>query len=215
MKKIETTSLAQAVYERIRSMIIEGDLVPGSRLNKKFLAETLAVSLTPVNDAIRRLEGERLIVQTEKEGYVVRSFTDKDLADIYALRAGIESIAVRLCALESSDEELTRITAFFQSYELPVPPSRTHEYLEEDKRFHGTILAVAGVPLLVDMDGCYGYMIKSYGKGLMRAPSDTLNEHRQIIAALAARNSKLAAELMTTHHLVSRQRLLERKAASA
>lgn len=215
MKKIESSSLAQAVYDRIRSMIVDGDLVPGSRLNKKVIADTLAVSLTPVNDAVRKLEGERLVVQAGKEGYVVRSYTDKDLADIYVLRAGIESVAARLCALEASDEDLARITSFFRSYELPVPPSRTHEYLEEDKAFHGTILAVAGVPLLVDMDGFYGYMIKSYGKGLMRAPSETLNEHRQIIAALAARNSKLAAELMTTHHLVSRQRLLERKAASA
>jgi len=215
MKKIESSSLAQAVYDRIRSMIVEGDLVPGSRLNKKVIAETLAVSLTPVNDAVRRLEGERLILPAGKEGYIVRSYTDKDLADIYVLRAGLESIAARLCALEASDEELVRITSFFQSYELPVPPSCTHEYLEEDKRFHGTILAVAGIPLLVDMDGFYGYMIKSYGKGLMRAPSETLHEHRQIIAALAARNGKLAAELMTTHHLVSRQRLLERKAASA
>ncbi len=214
MKKIESSSLAQAVYDRIRSMIVEGDLVPGSRLNKKVIAETLAVSLTPVNDAVRRLEGERLVVQAGKEGYVVRSYTDKDLADIYVLRAGIESIAARLCALEASDEDLARITSFFRSYELPVPPSRTHEYLEEDKAFHGSILAVAGVPLLVDMDGFYGYMIKSYGKGLMRAPSETLQEHRQIIAALAARNGKLASELMTTHHLVSRQRLLERKAAS-
>jgi len=69
-------------------------------------------------------------------------------------------------------------------------------------------LRIAGIPMLVDLEGFYGYMIKSYEHGLMRPPNDTLSEHKAIIKAIQSRNAKAAAELMMEHHLKSRKRIL-------
>lgn len=211
MKKITSSSLSEAVYEKLKAMIIAGDLVPGAKISKKELAQALSVSITPINDAIARLAGERLVMADPDQGLLVRSFDDQSLADIYALRAGIEGIAVRLCVAEGSDEDLTRLLGFFTAYSLPIPPSQTREYMEEDKSFHKTILEIARIPLLVDMEGFYGHMAKSYHHGLMRPPSDTLDEHRAIIAAVRTRDAKLAGDLMISHHLASRNRLLHRQ----
>jgi DNA-binding GntR family transcriptional regulator len=57
------------------------------------------------------------------------------------------------------------------------------------------------------MDSFYGFMAKSYDRGLMRLPNETLPEHKAIIAAVKARDAVLACELMISHHLQSRDRL--------
>jgi len=53
-------------------MIVDGDLVPGSKISKKEIAKSLAVSLTPVNEAISRLSGEKLVKVVPKEGIYIR-----------------------------------------------------------------------------------------------------------------------------------------------
>lgn len=214
MKKIQNLSLAEAVYERVKAMIVHGELMPGTLVNKKELAETLSVSMTPVNEAISRLAGEKLIQQRDRQGLYIRSFDDRALADLYAVRAGLEAIAIRLCVMEGSGEDLKRLELFFQGYTLPVPASRTREYTDEDMAFHTTIMEIARIPMLADIEGFYGYMKKSYSHGLMREPSDTLNEHRSIIEAVKRKDAQLACELMMAHHLKSRERLLSLNSTS-
>ena len=208
MDKIKNSFLADAVYEKIKQMIVDGDLVPGSKISKKEIAKSLAVSLTPVNEAISRLSGEKLVKIVPKEGIYIRDLNDQDLAEIYAIRAGLESVAARICALEAKDSDIESLAHFFSKYNLPIPSFETKEYMMEDQSFHTTILRIARIPMLVDLQGFYGFMIKSYEHGLMRPPNDTLSEHKAIIKAIQSRNAKAASELMMEHHLKSRNRII-------
>ena len=210
MKKIENSNLTDAVYARIKSMILDGLLVPGSRINKKDLANALEVSQTPVNEAISRLAGEKLIEQKSRAGFFVRSYDDRELADLYAVRAGLEGIAARLCATEASESDLQRLSNFFISFGLPISPTLTRVYMEEDIAFHKAVLAISGIPLLSEINENFHYTIKSYEHGLMRPPSETLHEHRAIIDALRKRDSVHAGELMIAHHIASRKALIAR-----
>lgn len=103
MSKIENKILTDLVYEKIKTMIDDGVLLPGSKVNKAELAEMLGVSQTPINDALSRLAGEKFIEQKSRQGYFVRAFSDAELCALFEVRGGLEGVAIRLCAENAGD----------------------------------------------------------------------------------------------------------------
>ncbi len=209
MRKIENPNLTDIVYDRIKAMILEGLLVPGSKINKKELAEALAVSQTPINEAVSRLAGENLIVQRPRQGHFVREYDNRYLAELFAVRAGLEGIALRLCVEEGSAAELGRLSGFFASFEVPMPAERVAAYMDEDIAFHSAIIEFAHVGLLKEFKASFGYILKTYEHGLVRPPEETLPEHRAIIDALKRGDAQAAEALLVSHHLTSRRALLK------
>jgi DNA-binding GntR family transcriptional regulator len=204
MSKIENKILTDLVYDKIKKMIDDGVLQPGTKVNKIELSETLGVSQTPINDALSRLAGEKFIDQKSRQGYFVRSFSNAELCALYEVRGGLEGIAVRLCAENASDRELQEIASCFDGFALPFDEKTYNDYIHADKVFHENIVSYSGNIVLVELARTSGYLIKSNQKGLVRPPEETLPEHHDIIRALLARNAAKAHELIIAHHLKSR-----------
>lgn len=203
MSTIDTKVLTEHVYERIRSSILDGEIKPGAKINKQELAESLGVSLTPVNDAVNRLAGEKYIEQVNRRGYYVKTYSMNDLREMYEVRAGLESIAVRLCIERASDTEIERLSMLFARYKLPFKRNELLTYTNTDKEFHGMIIGLSGNSMIQEMNQTTGYVLKSYQKGLVRPPEETLAEHAEIIAAIRARDADVAQTLIARHHLRS------------
>lgn len=204
MARIEKRILSDHVYEKIKLMLENGDLQPGQQINKKELENTLGVSQTPINDALNRLLGEQYLEYETRTGYFIKVFTCKELEDLFATRAGIEGIAVFLCATEAGQSDLTSLGRYFESFSLPMSPEETTRYTHVDVQFHTRLVELSGNSMLVDLYERFGYMIKSNMPGLMRSPDETLEEHNQIVDALTKRNGKRAQALMTDHIMKSR-----------
>ena len=218
MKRIESTIVADEVYRRIRMLIIEGKIPEGTRIDRKVLADDLGVSLTPVNEATARLLGERFLERRsgtgrESEGLFVPERPTAELVHVFAVRAGIEGIAARLCverAIAGENlREFEKLCASFSEYRkrdlsLPFNPEELEIYLDADKYFHEMLIEYADNPILSDLDSNLGCIHRSYIKGLIRYPKETLPEHWQIIAAFEARDPELAQRLVIAHHLHSR-----------
>ena len=92
MKSFRTASLADQVFEKLEDDIVYGVYKRGELLTELKLAETLGVSRTPIREALRRLEQERLIEDSGK-GSVVLGITKEDLMDIMDIRQRIEGLA--------------------------------------------------------------------------------------------------------------------------
>ena len=92
MKHLQSTSLADQVFERLENDIIHGVYPKGEILTELKLVEQLGVSRTPIREALRRLEQERLIEDTGK-GSRVLGITESDLEDIMNIRQRIEGLA--------------------------------------------------------------------------------------------------------------------------
>lgn len=93
-------------YETIKNSIIQGNYKPGSRLTEENLARDLNISRTPIREAIKRLETERLISPL-KRGVIVREFTKNDIKQIYDLRAMLEGYAATQAAINRENYDLT------------------------------------------------------------------------------------------------------------
>jgi DNA-binding GntR family transcriptional regulator len=204
MSKIEYKALSDQVYDKIRRMIDDGLLVPGGKINKLALSETLGVSQTPINDALSRLTGERLVEQRSRHGYFVHSYSWEELMPIFELRAGLEGMAIRLCVENKQPSQMRRLTHAFDGFEAPVPESRYDDYLRADKQFHESIIEYSGNPFLLELMRSSGYLLKSNRRGLVRTPSETLPEHRAIIDAVLRRDAREAQEQAILHLLRSR-----------
>lgn len=208
MAIIENKILAQHVYERIRQMIADGVLEPGGRINRKELEETLGVSQTPINDALSRLAGERFIEQESRRGYYVKRISAEEMIHLFEYRAATEGMAARLCAESAPPEEREKLREYFSGFALPIQEDDRAEYRHQDAAFHRHILELSGNPMLAEMNEAHGYMIKSYQKGLLRDPNDTLQEHLDIIDAIAAGDPEAAQETMSRHLLRTRDSLI-------
>jgi DNA-binding GntR family transcriptional regulator len=204
MSKIEYKALSDLVYDKIRCMIDDGLLVPGGKINKLELSETLGVSQTPINDALSRLTGERLVEQRSRYGYFVHAYSWEELMPIFELRAGLEGMAIRLCVENRQPSQMRRLTHAFDGFEALVPESRHNDYMRADKHFHESIIEYSGNPFLVELMRSSGYLLKSNLRGLVRPPSETLPEHRAIIDAVMRRDAREAQEQAILHLLRSR-----------
>lgn len=205
MVKIKNDHLVDLVYEKVKQMILDGALIPGEKINKVELANILGVSITPVNEVVNRLAGEKFIDKINGSGYFIKKLTFKDLKEFFAVRAGLEGIAIRLCINELSDKKLNEFDNIFNKFLLPLNEEEVKHYLKADQKFHEKIIELCGNSIIIDFNKNFNFVMKSYQKGLIRPPEETLSEHLEIIKAIMERNGQKAQELITSHHLKSRE----------
>ena len=93
---VEPVPRAERVYEALLNGIIQGELAPGAQLNADNLAQLLKVSTTPVRDALNHLVKDGLVHKLPYQGWFVSRFQEREIRDIYEMRAGLECFSVRL-----------------------------------------------------------------------------------------------------------------------
>lgn len=125
--------LRQIVYEKLREAIVSGTIRPGSKLSEIELAEQMAVSRTPVREAIRQLAQTGLVTLTPRRGAFVTLPSIKDAADLYELRTELEILAVENLCAQPPKEELTKFRKIFEKMTDATP---AESYVREDRAFH-------------------------------------------------------------------------------
>ncbi len=207
MTPIKKSTINDLVYAQIKRMLINHALQPGQKINKKELAHELGVSQTPVQYSIVRLVQEGLFEDRKTEGVFVRVFTIKDMKDLFALRAGIEGIALRLC-IEKNVPHLEEIYHAFDSFTLPITSNdEISRYQAADRSFHEQILSQSENSLIQNFVTDFSFILRCYHKGLLRHPNETLPEHLAIIEAARNKDAERAQTLLISHHMASYARL--------
>ena len=208
MPPIRKTVVSVEVYAAIKRSLFEGEWAPGERIDRKTLAERFGISQTPVNDALNRLTGEGLIDNRSRDGFFAPLYDDAELADLFAARAGLESIAARLCAEGATAADKRALAGIFSGFGDTIKPGSEAAYLEADKKFHKLVLEISGSARLNEVEATFGLAYRSYEHGLLRPPEETLAEHRTIVDAILAGDGRTAQLAMAEHLLATRRNLL-------
>ncbi len=204
MALIERRVLTQHVYEAIKRMIEEGVLAPGDRIDRRRLGEQLGVSQTPISEVLNRLAGEKLIYHEIGRGYFVQPYSNRALAELFAVRAAVDGVALRLCAEEASGAELAELCAYFSEFTTPLDESDLQRYQDAVVAFHRAVIRCCRNEPIQSLTSEHGYIIKTLQHGLVRDPNETLMEYRSILDALRTRDADAVQKLMSHHHLKSR-----------
>ena len=212
----------ERVYRALRRRIVEGVEPPGARLVEQRLAQDFDCSRTPVREAVRRLESEGLVVVAHNRGAHVRPLTERDVSDLYEVRARLEAYAAELAASRGEPAEQEVLLAAADGFDAaaeavlaaPGEPAvgLVRDLDEANGAFHGTILAMsrhARVQTLVAAAVDAPLVFQA----LQRFSADQLRRsclfHHEIAAAICARHPDRAGRLMTEHVLQGRDALLE------
>ena len=210
MKK--TKSKADQAYEVIKTDILTNLLDPGSTIAQADLVERYDFSITPVREALKKLESEGYVHTVPRFGYVITPITTQDVEDIYELRLILETAALRLAVQHASDDQLAQLKDHvnfiytFQNRESYL------QFLEDNIAFHTSIALMSGNRRLADtLAKILSEMTRIFTLGLDLRDSalEMRDEHLALASALTARDLERAEAILTGQISSSRQRVVE------
>jgi DNA-binding GntR family transcriptional regulator len=127
---IPVKSLSDQVFDRLLEAITSGRFEPGERLSETNLAKMLGVSRGPLREAIRRLEGRKLVERTPNVGPRVVSLGTDELTEIFHIRERLEALAVRLATERMTEEQLDELEERLSQHAGNVTLQRGDGYLQ-------------------------------------------------------------------------------------
>jgi len=209
---IARSSLPQAAAERLRSLIIEGVLAPGTRLNERELSEQLGVSRTPLREAFRMLAADGLLVQLPNRGVQVAALSPEDVRHAFEVMAGLEGLAGELAVRNATDGDLAALRALQSDMERAHARADLPAYYRANRAIHDRISAMAANPVLTQMQQTLNVRLHAlrFRSNLNRDKWDrAVAEHRSMLAALAARDGVALRDLLVRHLQAKLQVVLE------
>ena len=201
---IGRTALAVEVTDRLRQMILEGQLEPGAKIQERLLTEQFGVSRTPLREALKVLAAEGLLELIPNRGTVISRQTSEELREIFSVLAVLEGLAGELAAQNATDEELRSIGELTATLRRCHEASNRPQYFATNLEIHRHIIAAAknatlarSHALLADRAQRARYQANLTAQRWQKA----IEEHEEIAAVLAARDGEAAARLMKAHIL--------------
>ncbi|MBQ6798020.1 MAG: GntR family transcriptional regulator [Oscillospiraceae bacterium] len=212
MKSYKTSSLADQVFERLETDIIRGVYARGEILTELKLVEQLGVSRTPIREALRRLEQERLIEETGK-GSRVLGITADDLLDIMNIRLNVEGLATYYATVNMTEEGLRQLEHVVDLQEFYYSKKDAEHIRVMDDQFHELICRLSKRTVIADTLMPLHRKTQRYRKASIENKNRTeavLREHRAIFEAIKAGDAELAQRLTVEHIQNAKQSVMER-----
>jgi DNA-binding GntR family transcriptional regulator len=209
---LDGASMKGFVVDALRDAIVAGTLSPGEKLSEARLAQRFGVSRTPVREALKQLEAERLVSIERRRGTFVKQFTRREVIELYDVRAALEGMAARLCAERRSEECAARVRQAYSRMSDAVDRDDASGFLREDQRLHELIFEGAGNDRLTEhyrlldqhmQRQLLGRIVTSRAGRMRRS----LHEHVPIIVAVERGDGEAAESAMRAHVVSGRHEL--------
>ncbi|TQS40421.1 GntR family transcriptional regulator [Cryptosporangium phraense] len=161
LAELTSDTLADRAYRSVRAAIVTGELRPGQKVTERGLAERLAVSPTPVREAIRRLEQDGLLERSGPRTVKVSSIGDSALQDLAEVEVALRGMVARFAARHATPEQVDNLDAILdeaddlrlvieQRLKKREPVTRNvNQLLDVMQRFNDAVSACANNPVLV------------------------------------------------------------------
>ncbi|MEI6875042.1 MAG: GntR family transcriptional regulator [Spirochaetota bacterium] len=210
-KESENSPLYKLVYHKLREAILNGQLAPGTKLVEQAISTQMAISKTPVREAIRELAQEGLILFKARRGISVIDFTEKDINELVTLRANLEMLGVRLALGKLTKEDFSALDSILDRI-IAKEKSRGYAELSDlDIEFHQFIiqksdnkrLEKAWKDIASQMHVLFR-MIRYYEF------SDTYMSmmHKDLILALSSKDLAVCEKVFHSHILLNEENIL-------
>lgn len=199
---IEKHTLHDQVASRIRDLIIEGHLEPGSRIDETSLVEQLGVSRTPFREALRTLAAEGLVVIRPSRGSLVRKLTPEDVFSMLEVLAHLERLAGQLACERASEPEIAALIGLHREMLALYDRRDRLPYYKLNQEFHSRLAAASGNPTLQEVQANIQARLKRVRFVGNRKPeywADAVAEHEEMAVALERRDGAILGEVLARH----------------
>ena len=212
MQEFKSVSLADQVFEKLEYDIIVGNYPRGEILTELKLVEQLGVSRTPIREALRRLEQERLIKDSGK-GSIVLGITLEDLMDIMDIRQSIEGLAAYYTTKNITADELAEMQRISELQDFYYNKQDMERLRQMDDRFHDSIYRLCKRSVICDTLRPLHRKTQRYRRLSLDNPkrlANSIDEHKDILNAIANGDADLAAKLTTEHIANAKKHMIAR-----
>jgi DNA-binding GntR family transcriptional regulator len=200
---IPRTSLTSAVADRLREMIIRGEIQEGEQLRQDVIAADFQVSRIPVREALRQLEAEGLIKIVTHRGAVVSSLSSEEIEELFEMRAVLECEVLRLSIPNLTESDFKEAESILETYEKALwRESDVGSWGRLNSQFHAVLYSRANRPHFMSIirqinnNGDRYTRLQLY---LTRAFERAKKEHRMLLELCRKRDIQAACELLQQH----------------
>jgi DNA-binding GntR family transcriptional regulator len=195
---------SQRAYQRVREMVLSGELAPGSVINQAVLARELGVSTTPLREALRLLKQQGLVELDAHRDARVTPLDAAEARDLLELRQHLDPLAAGLAAQRRTAEDLGRMRAALGSLSTSRSDASPAQ-LAGHRRFHAAVYRASHNAVLVEaLDGLWDKTDRYRRHALAAGRSEEeleqrAEEHRALLEAVSDRDAEAAATIMRAH----------------
>lgn len=209
IKPQEQFNLAETAYRAVLEDILSSRLRGGTVIQERKLATQLGISRSPMRDALKRLEGEGLLVRLTERLLTVRVITLEDYLHTLDVRSAVEPLAAGLATAHVSDAEYESLEQLFARMEAGEPGAERYHWAFDDQ-LHDTLARRSGNAFLVRIIQEMRRYTRIFEQQTVPAlVMPGLDDHREILTALKARNADRMRKAMALHIRNVRRRTLD------
>jgi DNA-binding GntR family transcriptional regulator len=202
---LSAESLTEKVFMWLTEAIEKGDLAPGERIREATLARRFGISRGPLREALRRLEGRKLVQHSQNLGVTVRPLSLSDIVEVFEIRESLEGTACRLATAAMSNDEIEGLLELLRKHRKHIQRHKGEAYFQRagDLDFHFRIAKGSGNKRLAELlcdELYYPVRIHRYRSSIRPGRAfKALEEHEAIVEAMRDRDAHLAEVLMRAH----------------
>ena len=195
-------TIIDQIVDHIRNAIFSGKFIPGAKLKEKEISEWLGVSRMPVREAFRILEAQGLIEIVPNKGAKVSRISLEDLEEIYEARVLLEVYCLRKFVSLINDQDLAMMKQICDEMEAAIDQKDPLAYFDHSFNFHKYYISHCQNKVLESVFSRMENSIRCLQFNLDKKPEfyhKSLDEHRQILEALRAKNADGCEKLIRQH----------------
>jgi DNA-binding GntR family transcriptional regulator len=200
-------SLKSRTYEALRSAILKMNIYDPDaelRLDERDLSQRFGVSRTPLREALAQLHSEGLVRIVARKGIFIVRKTKAEILDMITVWAALESMAARIATKQASDDDLASLHKHVDAFTGDEVARKMGEYSDANINFHQAIVKLAQSPLIESLTEDLFFHVRAIRQRTIfekdRARRSIV-DHKEIIAALEARDTERAERLVREHTL--------------
>ncbi len=215
--KPRTAKRSSQISELIEERIAIGVYQPGRRLDEAELAESFAVSRTPVREALIQLSSAGLVEIRPRRGAIVAEIGTRQLCEMFEVMAELEAMCGRLAARRITEAEQKALQAAHQACENARDANNPDSYYRLNEQFHYLIYAASHSNFLNEQTLILHRRLKPYRRLQLRMRdriNSSFDEHAGIVEAILAQQGELTADRMRAHVVIQGQRFADLLASS-
>jgi len=199
------------VYEELRRKILNREIPPATRINVHAVAREFGVSATPVREALRVLQGDKLVKSASNRGYATTEMMSaEDISDLFEFRLVLEPWAARVVSTNRLANPGSELLASVELFEpLVDSPSIRDQLIAHDTLFHNLLTGATRNAAAIESMSNLHFHLHLFRIGDFELdPKGTLAEHKKIARAIAEHDADGAAHAMRAHLLAAHKRFL-------
>jgi len=203
----EGISLKARAYEALKSAILNMNIYADEaelRLDERDLSQRFGVSRTPLREALAQLDQEGLVRIVARRGIFIVRKTKAEILDMITVWAALESMAARLATEQAAGDEIAQLHTLVDQFSQDEIARKMGEYSDANIKFHQAIIGLGKCVLIVEMSNDLFFHMRAIRQRTIfeqdRAKRSIV-DHKEIVAALEARDTERAERLVRQHTL--------------